>query len=124
MAGLVKAKEQVYSGEGLVNFSPSKKPILTRRVSNSMALYGSNGNDTVNDNLATVVCVNFVFGGAKLRKSWFVKRTNAEPFEGVALRYDGVLPISPIDMVVYWAIGETLLEHVTQFVSAEMLCKV
>ena len=99
MAGLVKGTKLMYSGEGLVNFSLPKKPILSGRFSNGMALYGSNANDMVNDNLANVACINFVCGGAKLRKSWFVKRTNAEPFEGVALRYDGVLPMSPIQMV-------------------------
>ena len=99
MAGVV-SKEQVYSGEGLVNVSPSTKPILTGRFSNGMALYGSNANDTVNDDLANVVCINVVVGGAEFRKSRLVKGTNAEPFDGVVPRNDGELLISPIHMVV------------------------
>ena len=95
----MKAIKYVYSGEGFVNFSPSKKPILSGGVSNSMALYGSNANDMVDDNLANVVCINFVFCGAKFRKSWFLKRNYAEPFEGVVLRYDGEHPISLTHMV-------------------------
>ena len=39
MAGLVKGKEQMYSGEGLVDFSLSETPILTGRFSNGMDLY-------------------------------------------------------------------------------------
>ena len=91
---MMKAIKYMYCGEGLVNFSHSKKPILSGGVSNSMALYGSNANDMVDDNLANVVCINFVCCGAKLRKSWFLKINYAEEFEGVALRYDGELPIS------------------------------
>ena len=93
VAGLVKAKEYVYFGEGLVDFSPSKKPILTGRFSNGMALYGSNANDTVKDDLANVVCINFVFGETEFRKYRLFKGTNAEPFYGVVPRNDGVLSI-------------------------------
>ena len=84
----------------MANLFPSKKPILIGTFSNGMALYGSNANDTVNDDLANVVCINFVFGGAEFRKSRLVKGTNAEPFDGVVPRNDGELPISQIHMVV------------------------
>ena len=63
------AMKDVYSGEGFVNFSPFKKQILIGRDSNSMALYGNNANDMVNNNLVNFVCINFLYGGAKIRKS-------------------------------------------------------
>ena len=89
----------MYSGKRLVNFSKFKKPILIGRFSNGIALYGSNANDTVNDDLANVVCINFVFGGAEFRKSRLAKGTNAEPFDGVLPRNDSEVPILPIHVV-------------------------